>query len=157
MSRFSFERTSDLELARSILTRRESYWRMGDDSRPPREEFALTENLHVEYVLVKDGEETIGLVVLVYRSRACCESHVCMLPESWGERAWEAAPHFLPWLWANTDYVRAVGNIAYSNSLALRYASRCGFHPWGVNEKAILRNGKLQDEIWVGATRPETQ
>lgn len=153
---YSFERTSDLKLARYILTRPEVYFRLGDDSKAPRERVVLEPNPSIEYVLVKDGDEVIGLVLVIRRNAICCECHVCMLPESWGRRAWAAASLFLPWLWTNTSFSRSIGYITASNRLALRYASQCGFHVWGLNEKAVLKNGKLLDEIWVGATRPET-
>jgi RimJ/RimL family protein N-acetyltransferase len=151
---FRFERTGDLELVRRILTHPRIWRHISDDGSPPPEEFRPPEHPSIWYVLVWDGEELLGLWMLVPHNTVCWEIHTALLPQAWGERARRAARECVAWIWRETPCQRLITAVPASNRLALRFAERAGMRVWGVNEKSFLRGGRLEDQIMLGLSRP---
>jgi RimJ/RimL family protein N-acetyltransferase len=61
------------------------------------------------------------------------------------------------WLWAHTSCRRLITNVPARNRLALRFAEAAGMERFGVNHASLLKDGKLQDQILLGLSRPEEQ
>src|SRR6516165_7128124 len=61
----SFERSQDWELIRGIMLNPKIWTHISDDSTPPAEEWEPVQAEHIWYVIVRDGEEVLGLFMLV--------------------------------------------------------------------------------------------
>src|SRR5262249_23430241 len=85
-----FERTTDLELVRQILTRPKIWPHIGDDFAPPVNEFRPNEDPRIWYVLASFEAHVLGLFMFLPESPVCWEMHASSLPEHWGPRAHEA-------------------------------------------------------------------
>jgi RimJ/RimL family protein N-acetyltransferase len=152
-----FERTENLELVRRILTHPRIWPHISDDGSPPPEQFEPPDHPAIWHVLAWDGDELLGLWLLVPHNSVCWEVHTALLPHAWGERARRAARAFLAWLWRETPCRRLITAVPASNRLALRFAEAAGMRIWGVNEKSFLRGGRLEDQILLGLSPPEKE
>ena len=147
-------RTRDFAAVKEILTYPSVYRRMADDFAPRPEDLEIPDSPKILYWLAALNGKEIGCFVVVERSPVLCEVHFCFTPFGWGGAARIAAKEFLRQLWQDTGYMRAIGNIAASNRLALKFAKEFGFAAFGRNHQSFQRGGKLIDEIWVGISRP---
>lgn len=150
----SFEASTDADQIRAILTAPEVYRRMGTDDAPRPEDLPIPINDRTRYLLAKDGAETLGLFMIIDRIPTLCEVHFCMTRRAWGAPAREICAAFLPWLWRNTRYDYAVGNAIGSNRLAIALAKKFGFVEVFRAPQRCMKNGTLQDEVWLGIRRP---
>jgi hypothetical protein len=125
------------------------YLFMGDDSRPPVDQFQPTFGDRLMHVIVRDKGEVIGMFLLVKHSDIKWEAHTLMLPEGRGRRAIRAYQEGLDWCKANgCKYL--YGIIPEDNSGALQVALLGGMEKVGVMSQSICRGGKLINEIIVG-------
>lgn len=108
----------------------------------------------VWYILVKDGDEILGLWACFFENNICWKVHTCFLPSAYGNRARRAAFEFQEWIWQNTAIMRVVTDVPRYNTLALRFAFAAGMKQFGVNPKAFMKNGILHDMIMLGISRP---
>lgn len=150
-----FERTHDMDLVAAVMRHPKVYPRITGDGAPPAKEFTPVDTPLASYIAAYDGEELLGVFVLVVQNAVCCDVHVCMLPASWGGRAREAAQQLPEWVWANTPFRRAVASISAHNRLALKFAESAGMRKFGVNEKSFLKHHELQDQVLVGLSPKE--
>ena len=150
-----FERTTDLNLVREILTHPKIYPRMIDDFSPPAEDFIPVEHERVWYVLVRDGGEILGLWMVVFVSPILAEIHTCLLPHAWGERAAIAAKEAIRWLFAHSELQRIFTHVPAFNRLALRFAKASGMTEFGRHPKSFLFDGILHDQFMLGLSRGE--
>ena len=145
-----FQRTTDLELVRTILIHPKIYPLIGDDFAPTRERFTPNADPRIWYVTAPGG-----LFTFLPDSEVCWQGHVAFLPESWGRIARAAGKAILPWLWENTPCRRVIASIPAFNRLAVRYSSRVmGMRIMGMNEKSFLKNGRMWDQVLLGISRP---
>jgi hypothetical protein len=150
----TFERSQDYELIRQIITRPEIYRHVSDDFCPPAAEFKPAEHPAILYMLVRDGDELLGLWIFAPLNGVCCEVHTCLLPCAWGERARRAVIEGTEWIWQNTPWQRIVTNVPRTNRLALKFALQAGLKIYGVNCLSYLKGGKLIDQICLGISKP---
>jgi hypothetical protein len=148
----TFERSFDYSLIGEIMRHPRLY--QADDFSPAREDYRPPENESIYYMLVRDGEELLGLFVLYPQNAVCWEIHTRLLPCAWGARAAEAAKGILEWLWTNTPAVRLVTSAPGNNRLAIRFAEAGGLSRFGRNPASYLKNGKLHDQILLGISKP---
>jgi RimJ/RimL family protein N-acetyltransferase len=153
---FRFKPEPDLELVRRVLTHPRIYRQISDDGSPPPEEFQPSDHPAVTYLMAYQGEELLGLYVLVPHNSVCWEIHVAMLPTAWG-RARAATRALFAWLWTHTPCRRLVASIPESNRLALALALDTGMRIFGFNEKSFLRGGRLEGQIMLGLSRPDEE
>ena len=155
--RIHLERTFDYKLVRSIITEPLIYRNAGDDNSPAPERFQVVQHPNFWYVLAYDGDDLLGMFCLVSQSSVCWEVHTCLLPlaSMVRGRTTAAARAFIQWVWKNTICYRLVTKVPACNRLALRFAERSGMVKFGRNLKSFLKYGELQDEIWLGISRPE--
>lgn len=151
----TFQRSTDVELIKRVMTHPQIYPSISDDACPPAEQFQPTMHETIHYMVVKDGEELLGLWVLSQQNSVCWEVHTCLLPCAWGDRAVLAAKTGLDWLWKNTSCQRLVTNVPEYNLLAYRFSKAAGFQLFGRNSRSFLKHGKLFDQLMLGVSRPE--
>ena len=109
----------------------------------------------VSFVSCSDGGEVIGIFMINVHGMYEIEVHEAFLPSAWGPRARRAAREFREWLWDETGVMRVIGRIVASNRVAIEYALASGMKIFGVDEKSFFKDGKLQDQVFVGISRPE--
>ncbi len=156
-----FERSTDYELIRKIITHPKIYRHLVDDNSPARENYYPIEDEVVWYIVVREifpdaePQEILGLWMLHPHNSICWEIHTALLPNAWGDRADRAGRMVFEWIWENTPCRRLITNVPSSNRLALHYAVRAGMKIWGVNEASFLKDGILRDQVCLGFTRPD--
>src|SRR5690242_12992534 len=150
----SFERTQDYELIKSIMTHPRTWSHIADDSAPPREEFEPIQNDGIWYVLAKDDGVILGVWVFIPDNVVCWKVHSCLLPGAWGHSGQRAANLLPDWIWNITKCMRVITVVTEDNRLALKYAKRADMEEFGVNERAFLKNGNLQNLIMLGISKP---
>jgi RimJ/RimL family protein N-acetyltransferase len=148
-----FERTFDMNLVRWILTHPSVWSHLVDDFHPSKERYQPCDHPEIWYVLARDGEELLGLLMFVPRSGICSEVHIALLPGHGYRRAREAARGAIRYYFAGTISKRLVAIIPSYNWWSQRAARDVGFVEFGRNAKAYQKNGVLYDEVYLGVSR----
>jgi len=150
-----FARTQDMGLVREIMTIPAIYRAISDDSRPPIEQYEPPDHPAIWYLLAYDGDDLLGLWVLVPENSICWDVHTCLLPLALGVkgRSVAAARGAIQWVWKNTDCRRLVTKVPAFNRLALRFSRESGMKEYGLNPKSYLKDGALHDQILLGVSR----
>ena len=147
----TIERTTNMPLIRKILTDERVFGKMADDFAPPREQYEPLEHPEMIYLAV-NGKQ--GIFALIPHSRIMYEIHTCLHPELWGAQALEAAASLLAWVWANTICERLITSVPQHNRTALRFAQKAGLEIYGTNPRAFMKNGRLENIVMLGISRP---
>lgn len=150
----NFERTTDYDTVRSILTDKRCYVRMVNDFAPSVSQFEMLDMDRFSVILAREHGNPVA-VFLIGDGHApgIGEIHFCFVPGVWG-RTTEIGRAFMGWTWANTSLHCLRGPIPSYNRLALELAEECGFEPYGIQGIAGTRNGKEYDLILTEARRP---
>ena len=144
----SFEWTQDYDKVTKILTHPRLYDWLTDDTAPTRDSFRAFEGFY--YVLAEHYGDTVGVFVIAPQSSVCWQVHTALLPYAWGSLAVEIYKEGIQWVFANSECRKVVGNIRANNKLAIRLAERGGLTRIGINEKCVMKNGKLRDQVIMG-------
>lgn len=148
------ERSTDYALIRGILTHPSVYEQISDDCSPPAAEYRPIESEAIWYAVVWDGNELLGLWMLVPQNGICWEIHTALLPHARGARAYRAAALMQAWVWLNTPCRRLITNIPADNRPAHFFAVAAGMQEYGRNEASFLKGGRLVDQTCLGISRP---
>ena len=151
-----FERTTEPELVRGILTHPRVYPSIGDDFSPAVEDFKVNQDPRIWYVSCNIARTIpFGLFMFFPESPVCWEVHVAMLPEAWGELASAAGKRILGWIWNQDATVqRIVARVPRSNSRAVAFGLRSmGLAEYGLNPNSFLKRGRLWDQVLMGISR----
>lgn len=151
----TFERTQDYSLIRRIMAHPRVYPHITDDACPPVEEFHPVESPEIWYVVVRAGEQLLGMWCFFPQNHVTWEVHTCLLPAAYGEIGREAAKRMASWIWQNTPCRRIITNVPAFNRLALKFAKAAGMVEFGRNERSFLKNGELHDQIMLGLSKEE--
>lgn len=151
----SFEISQDWKLIKAIVTHPKIYDHVSDDFSPEADAWEPVNDPAVTYVLVKDGEEILGLWAFTRQNGVCFEVHTCLLPNSWGERAHMAVQKLVGWVWENLPALRVITQVPAYNRHALKFAHLAGLTEYGLNPKAFMKHGQLCDVILLGISKPE--
>ncbi len=150
-----FEPTKDYALVRSVLTSLEIWPAIADDFSGDPERFQPIDSLAtIGYVAVWDGSNLCGIFTFAYQNAVCWEIHCSLLRHAHGRKARKIAEHLARWIWHATRCRRLVATINRSNYTAIQFAKWAGFEVIGVNEKSVLRHGRLEDRVILGISRP---
>ncbi len=152
--RLSFERTEDMELVKAIVTHPRIYSKTCDDGCPDPSALMPIAHPKLYYIIARDGDNPVGLSMLVPQNVICYDCHICMLPCAWGQKTAATVRGFLDWIWANTPAKRLTASIPDFNRLAVNLALRSGFEIVGINPKSFLKNGKLYSQVILGLSAP---
>ena len=149
----TFEESQDWPLIKSLVLHPALIGGLQDDFAKVTD-WEPIDHPSVHYRVVRDDGEVIGLFIVCCISPILWLVHQMFLPSAWGFKSKRAGREFARWIWSNTNVERITGEIVESNTLALRYAQQAGFDVWGVNPRCVMKDGKLQDLIHVGISRP---
>jgi hypothetical protein len=145
-----FTRTKDLDHVYKILTCPAIYRMMGDDYLPPPEKFQVNDHPDIWYVIIGTSA-MVGLFCLFPQNSICWDLHAAILPWASKHEKREAGRDLVPWLYRNTECRRLTASVPASNRQAIVYGTHAiGMKYVGRQEKAFLRNGKLQDLVILG-------
>ena len=168
--RITFQRTYDLHFVTSILAHPRIFPHIGDDFAGPREGFMPNSDSRIWWVEAKGETEDrrqetehsdsrlltprlLGLFMFLPRSTVLWEMHVSLLPSAWGPPGLRAGRQVIPWVFEHTTCRRLIGEVPRSNTLAIRWAKACNFVEYGVNPRAFMKHGELQDLILLGVSK----
>ncbi len=148
----TFERTSNLDLVREILTDPRCWRRMTDDQAPDREAFNPVTKPGLEFVTATKDGRVLALFLLIERGTAA-EVHFCFRPEAWGQ-AEAIARAFVEWIWRETPIQWMIGPVPEHNRLALKLAEKAGFTRFAVERAAVRKRGRDYDRVLMQIRRP---
>jgi RimJ/RimL family protein N-acetyltransferase len=152
----TFEGTRDLELVRLILTHPKIYGPGSDDFSPNADEWMPpAAGEHLQYMLVKEDEEIVGLFTVLFISPILYKIDGGFLPVAWGKSAEAACCAFIQWLWENTGCLRIVCDVPEYNDLSLRMTRIMGMKKYGENPQAYLKHRTLHNVELMGISRPK--
>jgi hypothetical protein len=140
-------------LVRQILTDPAVWPHVGDDFAPPREEWQPVSDSRIWYVLAIEGTRLAGLLTFVPRSTVLWEIHVVFTPGRC-TRGVYIGEQVLAWMFEHSTAERIIAEIPAGNRLAVRLASRT-MKQYGVNERAFMKGGILQDLVLFGLSKGE--
>ncbi len=129
------------------------YKALCDDFSPPATEWSPTVHPQVGYVLLMEGEELLGLAICNAHTLGMWEVHNLMLPTVGWKKRVKVATEFFQWL-RSCGCWRVIGKALAYNRYAIRFNETIGMERIGVNQKAFMRDGVLQDEVWFGLSLP---
>lgn len=153
---FAFERSTDWTLIKRIMTHPRIYPHITDDFAPPAAAFEPVQSEELLYLLVREGDQALGLFLLEPRGGVTAEVHTCLMPKGWIRDSRAIAGQAMAWVWENCPQIeRLTTTVPRNNSLALRFAQALGMVEYGVNPSSFKKGGKLMDQTLLGVNRPE--
>ena len=144
--------TTEVELIKSIVTHDAIWPHVSDDSCDKATYTPLMDG--AMWLEVVDCE-SLGAYLVHPHNCVTYEIHTCLLPAAWGAKSKTAGKLVLDWIFANTPCQKVITQVPENNSLALRYALRCGMVKEGVNRSSFLKHGKLLDMTQLGIMKKE--
>ncbi len=150
-----FSTTRDMEMVRTIMTHPKIWPYISDDGSPSVETFQPVDSEYVCYLLCFDSDEILGLWMFVQTNAVLLEVHTCLLPKHGFARSREAAKKAAEWIWENTTCQRIWTQVPKNNRIALNFAKAAGMEECGIQPQCFLKDGKLQDLIHLGVSRPK--
>jgi hypothetical protein len=148
-----FERTYDLDLIRVIVTHPRVWSKVSDDKAPEPENWNPADPEKAWYVLVWDDEDLLGMWMFHPENSVTWRAHFCFLPDAYGKTQ-QATVELFCWIWETTECQRIIGEIPWSNRLALKMVTAAGCKAFGIDEASFLKDGELEDRVAVGISRP---
>ncbi len=153
---FTFHRSTDWPLIRSIMTHPRVWPHISDDCTGPAEQFTLVEHELVAYIVVEEDEKPLGLFLLEQHNGVHAEVHTCLLPVAWVRDSRAIATQAVAWLWENCPQLeRLTTTVPQNNTLALRFAQALGMVEYGVNPSSVKKGGRLVNQVLLGMSRPK--
>ena len=147
-------RTHDMALVASIMRNPAIWPHVHDDGTPL--DWAPTDHESFYWMLVTLDSGAVGGVFLVHQVNSFChEMHTCLLPEVWGQQAYEAGQKLAAWVFSELNCQKLITAVPAYNRLALRFAKRGGMQQEGINRASFMRNGVMVDQIMLGITKEE--
>lgn len=140
--------TKDYQLIKSILTTPILYEEIVDDGVCSPDDFKVNPNWL--YLLAKDDETILGLILLHDVNSITVQGHINILPQFWGKRYDDVVKKSLEWLRENTKALKVVATIPEDCIEVLNAAKRWGFKVEGFSPKSIKRKNKLQGRYLLG-------
>ena len=150
---FHFERTTDWELIKSIVTHPRIWPWISDDLSCKPEEWQPLKN-EVFYLKVSDQEGLLGIWCLRSCTSTCWEVHTCLLPRAYGNSI-AASKAAIRWVFVNTPCTRLITAVPSDNRLALRLARRAGMLEFGCNPKSFVKRGEFLSQYMLGISKDE--
>ncbi len=148
-----FQPTTDTEIVKQIVTSPRVWENLSDDYDGDPADYEAKVHPQVVYVLAKDADKTLGLLIFSVHSRICWEVTIAVTREGRG-RALEIAKAGIPWVFSK-GCLRIIGRVLKSNRLAVKLNKAAGFQVYGVNKECVLKNGKLEDFVLFGISKSD--
>lgn len=147
------EPTTDWELITRIVTDKSVYHKVSDDFSPLAANWKPAQNHGCVYLLVKCGEDVLGLFFLAPVNGVSYQVHTCLLPNSYGEKAMAAAQKLIEWVFLNLNCKRLITEVPDFNKLAKKFAEKAGMQQYGYNPDSYQRDGRLQGVTLLGISK----
>lgn len=149
-----YERTTNTEIIKQIVTHPRLYRWVTDDFAPPAADFEPNNDPRIWHVIVWSGYfgQRLGLLTFLGQSTVLWEVHCCLLPECWG-RTVEAARGAFQWIFDHTSAQRIVATIPVYNRLTVRLAKAVGMSQYGLNPQSFMKGGELHDTVLFGISK----
>ncbi len=154
ITEISFERTTDEDLIRNIVTHPDVYPHLTDDFSPKAEDWKPPTGDPFSWVIAQEADEILGIFMLAQENPIFSYVSCAFLPEAGDERAKKAAMAAVEWVWANTKYLRLVAHIPGWDKRGLSHADAAGMKYVGNHPSACAKNGRLWNQIIMGISRP---
>lgn len=132
--------SDDSKLATEIM--REIYAFISDDTCPPAEEFEVTLNDIIRFIVCYNAGQLMGGFLLIFKDKEA-EIHTCLLPIAKG-KAKDFGDLVLQKIFKETDVDRVTSYAPVDNPLAKRLALRCGLKFTGYGQ-SMIKNGQKID------------
>jgi len=139
----TFKETRDWELIKDIVTHPKIYPYVSDDFSPAPEQWEPIDSAVAHYVVIRDGDDLLGLWAFYEHTPIVWNVHTCLLPAAYGQRARRAAKEMAAWIWANTKCLRLTTEVPERNRLALHFARDAGMAEYGFNPASYMKNQQL--------------
>ncbi len=150
-----FERTSDVDLIRQILTESpRAYSQMKNDMAPARHQFQVHLPATMMPVLVSQNDTPVGIVLMDLRAPTVARIHFCLLPAVWGKSALVIGMKFLKWVWQTTSLNTLQAPVPSYNLLARKFALSLGFIQTGMEDHVGRKHGKPFGLMLMKMERP---
>lgn len=111
------------------------------------------------WLMIKAGEEVIGVYSLEPKNSVTLEIHPQVLPEHRSRYANESLMGVYRWILeeAPKNYQKVMSMVPVIHKNVRRFAEMHGFKMEGVNRKSYLKGGEIIDQWLFGITRTEIQ
>lgn len=149
------EPTSDLALIHLVLTDERIFDRLTDDYSPKRDEIPDGSDPFpgAIYLLCRDEEEVLGLIVGAPFGGVELRLHPCLLPTSGGDRSREAGRQAISYFWFHTRYIRIIGIVPSYNHSSIKFLEDIGMLQFGFDQSSFQKNDKVWDQIYLGISK----
>lgn len=148
----TIERTFDVDYIRQCVTHPKLWEYLTDDGCPsPQAYIPIITDVVYWLKPAEDGND-LGVFMVHPHNYICYEVHTCLLPKIWG-RSRECTVPLIEWVFKNTNCRRLITNVPNYNARALKLALNSGLVIFGTNEKSIIKNGILHDQIMLGISK----
>lgn len=139
----TFEPCHDREVIETLIRRA---WDRPQMLRDGASLDSLPELAGAQFFTAVHDDEPVAIFIGFEKAPDMLDLHVCMTPECRGALAVAALIGFFDWL-KESPYQRVTGSIPGYNKPMVTVAMRAGCTVSGIRKQAVLRNGKLEDEI----------
>jgi hypothetical protein len=147
------ERTHDWQLIKEIATHPRTWPSISDDSAPRPEDWEPNRDEHVYYLLARQYDSVVAMLVVWPDNFVCWQAHLCVMPSAYGPIGVAAVKRIIQWIWDNTTCVRLVASIAEYKTLAISFSLKCGLTGFGMNPNSYKKNGELHNMILLGISK----
>lgn len=145
--------TFDKELIRKAVTSPANWDAATDDAAPRMEDYEPVLRDDLVYLAGFDGDEFLGCFIFCRMNAVLWEVHTRLLPAAYGPKARELALMARKWMWEHGAW-RIQTTISSSNQKAIQFAMKSGMDFFGLNHASWGKNGKLEDLLMFGISRP---
>jgi hypothetical protein len=150
------ELSRDYALIKRIITDPDVYFWLRDDFDPRPEDYQASDSPLIQYFVIRNDGAPVGLFLFGCSNTICWDMTVCMLVDGYGLID-QAIGELLKLVLDRIQLQRVTSRTLKTNWIANVLNRKMGMTPMGVNTKCVQRNGKLEDHILWGISRPEMQ
>lgn len=150
---FTFERTENVELIKSVLCIPKIYEALHDDEAPPSDQWQPIIDDLLGYVCVREAGELCGFAIVGRWSKWEWECHTALRSEIGWKKRLAIGRSFIEWV-AGRGCRRLIGRVPAYNQYAIAFNKAVGLEVFGVDRKSWMKNGKLHDQIYMGICLP---
>jgi RimJ/RimL family protein N-acetyltransferase len=151
----TIERTSDIDMIKSIVSHNDIYPFISDDYSPLATDYEPIIDDSIYWLLIKNSGVLCGLFMIHQSNGITCELHTCVLPECRGSKTTLYTKKLFDWIFENTQFKKVITHVPSFNSAALLLAEKSGMTREGINRLSFLKTGQIYDQFLLGKTYQE--
>lgn len=135
---FKIDAIDDPELIALVLET------LKEDQSPPTWAPPVSDNFMVVQYGVFDREEICGVIILLRQNGVMWDAHIVFKRKLYG-KALSACRFVMADMFKRDDCLKIKVEIPTTNAPAISLAKRAGFKLLGINERSIMKGGKILD------------